>query len=133
VNRDEIVEKIRDYFRGSPRGIVAVYLFGSLARGEQGVRSDVDIGVVTGGRPQRLEDELYLESGDLEAMLGLPVDLVAMDDAPPDLVHRVLRDGILVLENDRGRRIAFEVQARNAYFDLERVLESYRRTRLGSI
>jgi len=32
-----------------------------------------------------------------------------------DLIHRVLRDGILVYEQDRSRRIRFEVQARNAY------------------
>jgi len=41
-----------------------------------------------------------------------------LNDAPPDLVHRVLRDGRLVLESDRTARVRFEVSARNAYFDV---------------
>lgn len=55
------------------------------------------------------------------------VDLVVLNAASPDLVHRVLRDGILLLERDRPARIAFEVRARNAYFDLQPVLARYRR------
>jgi hypothetical protein len=39
----------------------------------------------------------------------LPVQVVVLHAAPTDLVHRVLRDGILVLENDASRRVRFEV------------------------
>ena len=79
-------------------------------------------------RPQRLDD-LAL---DLEAALsdaaGREVDLLVLDWAPVDLIHRVLCDGVLVLERDAGARIAFEVDARNRYFDLLPVLREYRRT-----
>ena len=51
---------------------------------------------------------------------------VNLDSAPPDLIHRVLRDGILVLDRDRAARIRFEVAARNAYFDLKPFLDRYR-------
>jgi hypothetical protein len=44
-----------------------------------------------------------------------------------DLVHRVLRDGVLLLERDRSARIRFEVRARNDYFDLLPHLRRYRR------
>ena len=37
------------------------------------------------------------------------------------------RDGRLVVDRDRSRRIAFEVLARNEYFDLEPVRREYRR------
>ena len=50
-----------------------------------------------------------------------------LETAPPDLVHRVLRDGVLVLEADRSRRVEFEVAARREYLDLVPVLEQYRR------
>jgi hypothetical protein len=44
-----------------------------------------------------------------------------------DLAHRVLRDGLLLLERDRSARIRFEVRARNEYFDLLPHLRRYRR------
>jgi hypothetical protein len=54
---------------------------------------------------------------------------VILNDASPDLVHRVLRDGLLAFESDRSARIRFEVHARNEYFDLLPVLNDYRRAR----
>ncbi len=49
-------------------------------------------------------------AADLEERLGQAVDLVVLNRAPVDLIHRVLRDGILVYERDRSARIRFEVQ-----------------------
>lgn len=62
----------------------------------------------------------------LEQDLGVPVDVVVVDDAPPDLVHRVLKDGVLLVERDRSARVRFEVYKRNEYFDLERVRRACR-------
>jgi len=52
---------------------------------------------------------------------------VVLNRAPVDLVHRVLRDGILLLDRDPSGRIRFEVRARNEYFDLLPHLRRYRR------
>lgn len=106
-----------------------MYLYGSRARGEERPASDVDLGLLfaetpppaLGGPADRIAD-------DLERELGLPVQTVVLDTAPPDLVHRVLRDGVLVLEADRRRRVAFEVDARRRYLDLLPVLQRYRRS-----
>ena len=38
-----------------------------------------------------------------------------------------MRDGKLLLDRDENRRIAFEVRARNEYFDLLPYLDQYRR------
>jgi hypothetical protein len=71
---------------------------------------------------------LGLELGyTLERLLGKPVDLVILNRAPLDLIHRVLRDGVLVYDSDPSSRIRFEVQARNTYFDLLPYLRQYRR------
>jgi len=67
----------------------------------------------------------------LERLLGKPVDLVILNRAPLDLIHRVLRDGVLVYESDSPSRIRFEVQARSAYFDLLPYLRQYRRATPG--
>jgi len=58
--------------------------------------------------------------------------VVVLNDAPADLVHRVLRDGVLVLETDRSARIRFEVAKRNEYFDLLPILRRYRRLEVSA-
>lgn len=112
-------------------GLVAAYLFGSQARGTAGERSDVDVGVWLVSAPVRFEDAPYALAGELESMLGKPVDLVVMNSASPDVVHRILRDGELLVERDRKLRIRFEVHARNQYFDTQRLRDAYRRAVLS--
>ena len=70
----------------------------------------------------------------LERRLELPVDLVVLERAPPDLVHRVLRDGRLLYDDDPSLRVRFEVRARREYFDVLPYLREYRRAggRVGS-
>ena len=67
--------------------------------------------------------------GELERALGRTVQVVTLETAPPDLVHRVLRDGAIVVDRDRAARVRFEVRARNEYFDILPRLEEYRRAR----
>lgn len=119
---------LREFFaeHAEERGVAAAYLFGSVARGTAGPRSDVDVGVLYSGQPPAGLRRFALE-GEIEEVLRRPIQVVTLDDASPDLVHRVLRDGILVSERDRSRRIAFEVRSRAEYFDLEPVRRLYRR------
>jgi len=122
---------IADYYGARP-GIAAVYLFGSVARGSARPDSDVDVAVLyQTAPPPTFVGQPFAEQADLSEQLGRPVQVVALNSAPVDLVHRVLRDGILVSEPDKSRRIAFEVRARNQYFDLLPMLREYRK-RVGS-
>jgi predicted nucleotidyltransferase len=112
--------------------IVCVYMYGSVARGEARGTSDIDVAVLYAQEPPPLLDSLGLELGStLERLLGKPVDLVILNRAPLDLIHRVLRDGVLVYESDPSSRIRFEVQARSAYFDLLPYLRQYRHATPG--
>lgn len=111
----------------APADVVAVYLYGSVARDTNRDRSDIDVAVLLRNRhdiavPGSLVDRL-------EAAAGREADLVVLNAAPPDLVHRVLRDGIILLDRDRAARLRFEVQARNEYFDLEPIRRAYRAPR----
>lgn len=74
------------------RGAIRVRLFGSLARGRApGVHSDFDLAV------EGLPPEVYLGSlGALLQLLPLPVDLVEMESASPELRERISREGLLV-------------------------------------
>jgi hypothetical protein len=121
---------LRALLSEEPGGLVAAWLFGSRARGEEKAASDVDVGVLFDRPPEpKLGNQAHRLEAKLEAALGLPVQLVAVNGAPPDLVHRVLRDGILLLDRSPRQRVAFEVKARNEFFDLQPVLTRYREAR----
>jgi uncharacterized protein len=112
---------------GADANVAAAYLFGSRARGTPHVGSDVDVGVLYRSTPPAtLFGQPFELQAELSSELGLPVEIVVMNAAPVDLVHRILRDGRIIVENDRSQRIAFEVKARNEYFDLLPILQRYR-------
>jgi len=121
------VAMLRSIFEREAEDVVAAYLFGSVARGAARPDSDVDVAVLHRGRadgslastPLRLEERL-------ERVLGRTVQVVSLNSAPADFVHRVLRDGAFLLDRDPSFRIRFEVGRRNEYFDLLPILRRYR-------
>lgn len=128
----DLNETLRQALAAVDGGIVCAYLFGSRARGEARAASDVDVAVLFEETPPATLDGLrYDLSSMLEARLHRPVDLVVLNDAPVDLIHRVLRDGLVIIEHDRSARIRFEVKARNEFFDLAPVRARYRSGKLG--
>jgi predicted nucleotidyltransferase len=127
-----VLQQLQGFFNRNHAGIVCVYVYGSMARGEACGASDIDVAVLYAQEPPLTLDGLGLELGStLERLLGKPVDLVILNRAPLDLIHRVLRDGVLVYDSDPSSRIRFEVQARSAYFDLLPYLRQYRRATPG--
>ena len=130
VDAASSVERLQRAFRGRERGIAAVYLFGSVARGESRTGSDLDVAVLLEPAPERgTFESLRLDlRAELESDLGRDVDLVVLNHAPPDLTHRMLRDSVLVIEPDPSARVRFEVRARNEYWDLKPYLDEYRRS-----
>jgi predicted nucleotidyltransferase len=128
MERAEVIARLSRHFAAHGEGIVCAYLFGSVARGTAGKGSDVDVALLLerDPPPTLAESKVGMESR-LEAATRLPVDLVVLNGAPVELVHRVLRDGVLVHEADRSARVRFEVRARNEYFDLKPILDEYRR------
>jgi len=125
---DAVAEQVREIVTGAGAEVVCAYLFGSVARGDASVDSDVDVAVLLVRSPEGWLTDLRFDlEGQIERKTGLPAQVVVLNDAPPDLVHRVLRDGRLLVDRDPSARIRFEVRARNEYFDLLPTLELYRR------
>lgn len=128
-----IEARLRGFLETRRGDILTAYLFGSVARGTPRPTSDVDVGVLLAEDPPRSLDGLLLDlEGELERDLGVPVQLVVLNRAPCDLVHRVLRDGKLLVDRDPATRIRFEVRTRNDFFDLEPHLRRYRRMARGA-
>jgi predicted nucleotidyltransferase len=110
--------------------VLEAYLFGSQARGEARRMSDVDVAVyldpeLTPDKPFGIAAEL---AADLIGALGRnDVDLVILNDAPPLLYHRVLRDGERLLSRDLARTTTREGQALSRYLDWKPQLEKFER------
>lgn len=110
--------------------IVAAWVFGSVARGTASEASDVDIAILGGVSPPQKLAELPLDlEAELATALAAEVHIVRVERAPTDLIHRVLRDGVLVVDRDRAARVRFEVATRNRYFDMQGIWREYRRVR----
>ena len=125
-----IAQQLERYFaaHAADGNLVAVWLFGSVARGVAGARSDVDVAILFRRDPPRTFDALPLRlEGELERLLGRRTEVVCLNLVSVDLCARVLRDGVLLLDQDPALRIGFEVRTRNLWFDLQPVLRTYRR------
>lgn len=120
--------RLEAYFATHADAVSAVYVYGSQARGDTTETSDVDVAVLFAAPPAAAftGPALTLE-GELERVLGRRVDLLVLNSAPADVVRRVLRDGVIILDRAPAARIRFEVARRNEYFDLEPVRRLYRR------
>lgn len=132
VDRIDLETKLRQRLAREGARLACAWLFGSRARGEARPTSDVDVAVLLAAEPPSDLEGLELDlQEDLTEEVGLPVQLVVANRAPVDLVHRILRDGVLLTEADRSARIAFEVDRRRRFLDLLPVLEQYRRAGRG--
>jgi predicted nucleotidyltransferase len=102
------------------REILEAYLFGSHARGEGQAHSDIDIAVFVD--QAKTEPGLFGYRSELTSaiMSGLgtnSVDVVILNDAPPLLYHRVLRDGSRLLARDLRATTVREGRALSRHCD----------------
>lgn len=102
------------------QGVVAAMLIGSQARGTPGLLSDVDIavwhepGIDPAGRLQ-LQLELARLAG--ETLRTNEIDIVMLNQAPPLLRHRAVRDAKLLVERDPVARVRLDARALLDYLD----------------
>lgn len=124
-----VIDTLRSLFARHANRIACACLYGSTARGESRAGSDVDVAVLFREIPPATLEGLGLEiAAEIERALGKRADIVVLNRAAPDLVHRVLRDGVLIHESDRPMRVAFETRKRAEYFDVLPYLRQYRRS-----
>ncbi|MBO7067701.1 MAG: nucleotidyltransferase domain-containing protein [Bacteroidaceae bacterium] len=95
--RDSVSNKIASYFESQP--VLKAWLFGSVARGEENDKSDIDILFVPDDSEKPFT--LFTMGGmymDLRKLLGREIDLVEDGSLRPYAVESVERDKILIYE-----------------------------------
>lgn len=121
--------------------IIALYLFGSYAADRPTPLSDIDLAVLF---DKSAEHEIYLPErlrlmGEMSTVLGTDrIELIVLNEAPPALGYRVIRDGeLLFSENDaKSQLVDFKVRTIDRYFDFQPTQRIFseglaRRTREG--
>ena len=121
---DAVLDTIRERLERRPE-ILEAYLFGSQARGEAMAHSDIDIAVYVDR--DRLPPAPWGYAADLitDLMSALgrnEIDVVILNNAPPLLYHRVLRDGERLMSRDLAATTTREGYAISRYCDYLPVL-----------
>ena len=119
VGHQRLVESLRRRLGARPE-ILEAYLFGSQARRGAQLHSDVDVAVYVD--PDRLVDSLFGYAAELTAEIvallqSNDVDVVVLNQAPPLLYHRVLRDGLRLFTRDAPATTTREGRALSRYCD----------------
>lgn len=118
-------DRLLDYIAADrSRGIVAVYLFGSHARGSAHRESDLDLGILLDraiypSATERSAARVELITDLIGVLSENRVDLVVLNDVPPELGRRIVTEGCLLYAADPEAEHAFrrDVQLRAADLD----------------
>lgn len=135
---ERVEERLRAYFAGRARGVVSAYLFGSVAERRAHRESDVDVGalldrVIFPSAAERMEVRISLGSELVDVLDTNDVDLVILNDAPPELGRAIVTRGLRVHCADAEADHAYvrDVQLRAA--DLAPWLRRVRRVKLDAL
>ncbi|MDI6641401.1 MAG: nucleotidyltransferase domain-containing protein [Elusimicrobiota bacterium] len=134
------MKKTLKKFFSKRKEIRFAYLFGSQAQKKTTQLSDVDIAVFIEEKfYARTKNSFSYQAGlitDLIFVLKTEnIDVVILNEAPPLLAHRVIRDGILIDCKDELERIYFQVKAIREYIDTQKIRyieDKYLRERIYS-
>lgn len=110
-------------------GVVAAMLIGSQARGNPGPLSDIDIAYWHDpglDRDERWQLRLDLIGAAEETMRTSEVDLVPLNQAPPLMQQRAIRDAVTLVERDRDERVRLETRAMLDFFDTQPLRDALR-------
>lgn len=120
----DALERLHEYASCHPE-IEAVFLFGSVARGESRPDSDLDIAVLLDRNAyEDGVDVLRLMSDMTDVFARSDVDVAVLNGASPLLMHRVVRDGHVLYAVSNRAVAEFHLYAVQQYEDTRPLREA---------
>jgi len=114
--------------------VVSAYLFGSYAKGDIHLGSDINIALYV--RPHSilsLDEELTL-GREIEELSGLaPIDVRVMNDMSLAIQGEILTRGILLFSVDEKERVSYETRTLALYLDYLPHIQYFRKEFLKSV
>ncbi|MCD6500640.1 nucleotidyltransferase domain-containing protein, partial [bacterium] len=113
----DLIKNLSKFFK-KEKEVLFCYLFGSRAYGKPISTSDIDLAVYLDEKKCRdlFEKRLELVS-QISQIMHKDVDILVLNNSSPFLKYVVLKEGKLIFEKEKGKRIDFELRAMNEYFD----------------
>ena len=128
--KKRLAERIAGVLRPH-KEIVVSYLYGSAAKGYEGKRSDVDVGLLL--RRDFEAGALYQSriAGEIKERCGFDqeIDVRILNEGSYRFLHQVIKEGVVILCRDEGEKIEFETSVTDRYIDFKPFYEQYDRTR----
>lgn len=127
-------EKLSQYFQNQP--VELVYLFGSQAGGRTTLLSDYDLAVLFNrGLDKKARFDLKLKfMADLgEVFASDKVEILDLNDAPAAFRYSAFAPRQEIFIKDEEKRINFEFQTMNEYFDRQFYLQRHSANNLATI
>jgi len=114
-----IQAKVTEYF-STKQDVMAVYLYGSYASGNQTAKSDVDLGIILD--PEKCNPSIFSEKGnqlmlELSRILRKEVHVVLLNYAGEGLLQQVLKRGELIYIHDNQKLNIFKARILQKIFD----------------
>jgi len=117
---------LREYLSDALKGkryVTAVYLFGSLAKGSEKAKSDIDLAFVFNEKfykedPFRALQEAELLGAEISTKTQKAVDVVILNGASLSFAYHAVREGMCLYESSAAERILYEVTLDDKYQDV---------------
>jgi len=124
---EELTVKLRAVLK-KRENLLFAYLFGSQTTGNTGKLSDVDVAVYLDpdlGEERALGLSLDIQEQLKKDLQTEKVDVVLLNQAPPLLAHRILRQGKIIFSSDEKARVIFENQQIMRYLDFKPLIQKH--------
>lgn len=122
---DKILDKIREFAKGE-KDVVALYLFGSKAKGTDNKESDYDIAVFVKNKSEINIRDLYKKiSARFPDPEKLQLTFVDLFNSSPLLLYQIIKYGKLLYEKKKNLFVNLEAMIMRLYFDDEHRRDIY--------
>ena len=123
----------------APQGhLLVVYVFGSFARNQERVKSDIDLAFLVEPASYRMDAfeataPVHMVAGKMGMKLDRIVDVTILNSASLEMAYEIITTGHLLFESDVELRLQYEIKIKGMYFDFQPFLSELRVRKMAKL